>query len=91
VAITRRRHRFEALAPSCRDRVKAQSRRGWHPARFQGCDQILAGAPGCDQVGAGGAEVKAPGAADADGEVAVRLPVDAALDAGPARPRFVCH
>jgi hypothetical protein len=85
VTLTRYHHRLEALAPSRRDGVEAQSRRGRHPARFEGLDQILAGAPGSDQVGASGAEVKAPTAAGADRELAVRLAVDAALDAGAAR------
>jgi hypothetical protein len=82
---------LEALQPPAGDGVEAQPRRGWHPARLKGRDQIRAAAARLAEVVAGSAEVKPPGAAGAYGEVAVRLPVYAALDAGPARPRPVCH
>jgi hypothetical protein len=85
VPFSGRHHRLEARAPAAGDGVEAQARRGRHPARLQGRDQTRAGAPGLADNGTGGAEVKAPGAAGADRELAVGLAVDAALDAGAAR------
>jgi hypothetical protein len=49
-----------------------------------------AAGPADDHLAERGA-VKSPAAAGADGEVVVRLPVDPALDAGPARLRPDCH
>lgn len=91
MAIAHLDHRLEALAPPAGDGVEAKPGRGRHASRLEGRDQIRTFAPCRDQIGTGGTEMKAPSAAGADREAAVRLSVDAALDTGPLRLRPVCH
>ena len=85
MAIARRHHSLEALAPAGGDGVETKARRGRHPTRLERRDKLPAGASCSSEVGTGGAEVQPPGAAGANRVAAVGLAVDPALDPGTPR------